>query len=76
MRGSISTLIAYALGLVVLSVTSVLIYQWVSVVQVVAPPPAPPPIVQHVPPGMVEPMDLDDSKPAGRLLPMPKTGRE
>jgi hypothetical protein len=56
-------------------------YQHVTHVQVTVPPPVVQivPEKQAVPPALqelLEPMEVDDAKPAGRFLAMPKTGRE
>ena len=69
------------MGAVVISATSVLVYQHVTVVQVLPPPavvePPPAPVVEQAfPPAALEPMELEDAKPAGRFLRMPKTGWE
>jgi hypothetical protein len=82
MRGPIVTVVAYAVGIIGISVTSVMIYQHVTPVAVVSPPPLVVPAVPEkapVPPALqdlLEPLEGDDAKPAGRFLAMPKTGRE
>ena len=68
---------AATLGAVVLSVTSLVVYQQVTVAQGVlllamVEPVAPPAAL----PAALEPMELEEAKPAGRFLPMRKTGRE
>ena len=65
------------MGAVVLTVTSVVVYQQVTYVQVVQPPAVvePAPVVEQTVPSALAPMDFVGEKDTGHFLPMPTPRR-
>ena len=74
MRRQLLTYCAAAVGIAAISISSVVIYQQVTTVQVVT---TPPPVIEvPAPSGAWEPMPTEPFTPQGRLPSMPRTGRE